>query len=163
SDPVPALSLWKLVVTTEAIEPWVRAEVANWLTLNETLVSGRALVRYEIQNAPVKEFRLKIPAIFRNVEITGADIRRRDQNGEEWRVELQNKVVGNYLLTVTWEQPWSVKEQGKEALFDAAGVEVLAVERETGLLAVVAKSPLQVAPKAASAELIRADVQELPD
>src|SRR5207245_9610613 len=72
-------------------------------------------------------------------------------------------VVGAHLLTVTWEQPWSVKEQGKEALFDAAGVEVLAVERETGLLAVIAKSPLQVAAKAASAELIRADVQELPD
>ncbi|PYJ58116.1 MAG: hypothetical protein DME24_17465 [Verrucomicrobia bacterium] len=163
SDPVPALSLWKLVVTTEAIEPWVRAEVANWLTLNETLVSGRALVRYEIQNAPVKEFRLKIPATFRNVEITGADIRRRDQNGEEWRVELQNKVVGNYLLTVTWEQPWSMKEQAKENLFDAAGIEALGVERETGALAVIAGSELQIAPKQASSELFRIDPQELPE
>jgi len=163
SDPVPALSPWKLVVTTEAIEPWVRAEVANWLTLNETLVSGRALVRYEIQNAPVKEFRLKIPATFRNVEITGADIRRRDQNGEEWRVELQNKVVGNYLLTVTWEQPWSMKEQAKENLFDAAGIEALGVERETGALAVIARSELQIAPKQASSELFRIDPQELPE
>jgi hypothetical protein len=162
-DPVPATSPWKLVVATENIESWVRAEVVNWITLGESLASGRALVRYEIQNAPVKEFRLRVPAAFKNVEITGANIRRRDQNAEEWRVELQNKVVGAQVLTVTWEQPWSVKEQGKEALFDAAGVEVLAVERETGLLAVIAKSPLQVAPKDASAELIRADVQELPD
>jgi hypothetical protein len=162
-EPVPATSPWKLVVATEVIESWVRADVVNWLTLSESLASGRALVRFEIQNAPVKEFRLKIPAAFKNVEITGANIRRRDQNGEEWRVELQNKVVGTHVLTVTWEQPWSVKGQGKEALFDATGVEALGVERETGALAVIAKSQLQIAPKNASAELIRADVQELPD
>src|SRR5207247_1746679 len=102
----------------------------------ETLVTGRALVRYEIQNAPVKEFRLKIPAAFRNVEITGVNIRRRDKTGEEWRVELQNRVVGAHVLTVTWEQPWLVRET---ALFDAAGIEALGVERETGALAVIAK------------------------
>lgn len=162
-EPVPATTPWKLVVATEVIESWVRAEVVNWLTLSESLASGRALVRFEIQNAPVKEFRLKIPAAFRNVEITGANIRRRDQNGEEWRVELQNKVVGTHVLTVTWEQPWSVKGQGQEALFDALGVEALGVERETGALAVIAKSQLQIAPKNPGAELIRTDVQELPD
>jgi type II secretory pathway pseudopilin PulG len=162
SEPVPATSPWKLVVAIEVIESWVRAEVVNWLTLSESLASGRALVRFEIQNAPVKEFRLKIPAAFQNVEITGSNIRRRDQNGEQWRVELQNKVAGTHMLTVTWEQPWSVKGQGKEALFDAAGVEVLGVERETGALAVIAKSQLQISPKNVSAELIRTDVQELP-
>ncbi|HKS38506.1 MAG TPA: hypothetical protein VJW76_15035, partial [Verrucomicrobiae bacterium] len=162
-EPVPSTLPWKLAVATEAIESWVRAEVVNWLTLSESLATGRALVRFEIQNAPVKEFRLKIPAAFRNVEITGANIRRRDQNGEEWRVELQNKVVGTHVLTVTWEQPWSVKGQGQEALFDATGVEALGVERETGALAVIAKSQLQIAPKTASTELVRADVQELPD
>jgi type II secretory pathway pseudopilin PulG len=163
SDPVPAQAPWKLAVATEAIESWVRAEVINWLTLSDTLVSGRALVRYEIQNAPVKEFRLKIPAAFKNIEITGANIRRRDQNGEEWRVELQNKVVGNYLLTVTWEQPWNVKEQAKESLFDADGVQALGVERETGALAVIARSQLQVTAKQASSELVRVDPQELPE
>jgi len=162
SDPVPATTPWRLSIATETVESWVRAEVVNWLTLSETLVSGRALVRYEIQNAPVKEFRLKIPSAFKNVEITGANIRRRDQSGEEWRIALQNKVVGVHLLTVTWEQPWNVKEQGTENLFTAAGVEALGVERETGMFAVVAKSHLQVAAKSVSAELIRADLPELP-
>ena len=162
-EPVPGSLPWKLTVATETIESWVRAEVVNWLTLSETLVSGRALVRYEIQNAPVKEFRLKIPATFKNVEITGANIRRRDQNGDEWRIELQNKITGTHVLTVTWEQPWSVKEQGKESPFEAAGVAALGVERETGMVAVMARSQLQVAPGSASAELIRADAQELPD
>ena len=40
------------------------------------------VARYEIQNAPVKELRLRIPAAFKNVEISGANIRRRDHDGE---------------------------------------------------------------------------------
>ncbi|PYM16646.1 MAG: hypothetical protein DME18_00960 [Verrucomicrobia bacterium] len=163
SDPVPVASPWKLIVATEAIESWVRAEIVNWLSLSESLVSGRAQVRYEIQNAPAREFRLKIPASFRNVEITGPNIRRRDQNGEEWRVELQNKVVGNYLLTVTWEQPWGVKEPAKQNLFDAVGVQALGVERETGALALIAKPELQITSKQVSGELVRIDPQELPE
>jgi hypothetical protein len=162
-EPVPTTTPWQLSVATETIESWVRAEVVNWLTLTESLATGRALVRYEIQNAPVKEFRLKIPTAFRNVEISGANVRRRDQNDDEWRIELQNKVVGVHVLTVTWEQPWNVKGQATEAVFDAAGVEAIGVERETGVFAVVSKSQLQIAPRSASAELVRADVQELPD
>src|SRR6185436_1343993 len=92
-------------VTTEPVESWVRAEIVNTLTLTESLVSGRALARFEIQNAPVKELRLKIPAEFRNVEISAPNIRRRDRDGELWRIEFQNKIHGAHVLTVTWEQP----------------------------------------------------------
>ena len=48
---------WKLSVATETIAAWVRAEVVNTFSLSQTLVSGRAFVRYEIANAPVKELR----------------------------------------------------------------------------------------------------------
>ena len=42
-------------------------------------------------NAPVKEFRLRIPTVFRNVEVNGTSIRRRDVRDAEWRIELQGK------------------------------------------------------------------------
>ncbi len=160
-DPVPAAQPWQLTVASESIEPWVRAEVMNWWTVGENLVSGRALVRYDIQNAPVKEFRLRVPAQFKNVEITGANLRRRDQATNEWRVELQNKVIGTYTLSVTWEEPATITE--KETTLAVEGVSALGVERETGALAVVARPPLQVTPQAASAELTRVDPLELPD
>ncbi len=149
---------WKLSVATETVAPWVRAEIVNFITLTETLVSGRALVRFDIANAPVKELRLRIPAAFRNVEVAGANIRRRDQDGEQWRVELQSKVRGAYTLTVTWEQP---REAGTNALA-VAGVGAGGVERETGFLAIVARAPLQVSEQAAG-ELIKVDPRELPD
>lgn len=148
---------WKLNVAIEAVESWVRAEIVNTLTLTETLVNGRALVRYDIANAPVKELRLKIPAAFKNVELSGPNIRRRDQDGEVWRVELQSKTRGFYTLTVTWEQPRASRTNSVEL----AGVSADGVERETGLLAVVAKPPLHVTELQAQ-DLTKVDTRDLP-
>ncbi|MFA5190219.1 MAG: hypothetical protein WC740_05810, partial [Verrucomicrobiia bacterium] len=150
---------WKLAVATEAVEPWVRAEVVNWVTMTEALVSGRSLVRYDIQNAPVKELRLRVPVAFKNVELQGADIRRRDQQGGDWRIELQNKTRGAYTLTVTWELPWNVKQGALEL----AGIEALGVERESGALAVMARPPLQVDGQPVGGDLLRVDAGELPE
>lgn len=149
---------WKLSVATEAVEAWVRAEIVNTFTLSESLVSGRALVRYEIQNAPVKELRLKVPDTFHNVEIAGANIRRRDNSDGDWRIELQNKIHGTYLLTVTWDQSPVTKTNA----VDLAGVSAEGVERETGVIVVAAKPPLQVS-EARAAEVIRIDAADVPD
>jgi hypothetical protein len=154
----PQDSPWKLAVTTEAVESWVRAEVVNTLTITESLVSGRALVRYEIQNAPVKELRLRIPAAFRNVEIAGQNIRRRDHEGDLWTIELQNKTRGAPTLTVTWEQP---RDPGTNRA-ELAGVSADSVERETGVLAIVARPPLQVTEQGA-VELKALDTRDLPE
>lgn len=149
---------WKLSVATEAVESWVRAEIVNTLTLTENLVSGRALVRYDIANAPVKELRLNLPAAFRNVDISGPNIRRRDQDGEIWRVELQSKTRGFYMLSVTWEQP----RASRTNFIELAGIAADGVERETGLLAVVARPPLHVTELQAK-DLTKVDTREFPD
>ena len=161
-DPTP-LPAWKLSVATERIDSWVRAEVATTLTVQDTLVTGRALVKYEIANAPTKEFHIRIPAAFKNVEINGADIRRRDQRGDVWRVELQNKKRGDYTLTLTWEQPFDAAKGEPLKLLPVVtqGVDPK-VERETGVLTFNARAPLQVNEEMASADLIRIDPRELP-
>ncbi len=158
TEPTAAAN-WKLSVSTETVEPWVRAEVVNYLTLSETLVSGRATVRYDIANAPVKEFRVRVPAEFKNVDITGANIRRRDQNGEEWRVELQSKVRGTFALTVTWDSEKSAASN----LVEFAGVTATNVEREVGYVVVAAKPPIQVSEKSLGELLTKIDFNELPD
>jgi hypothetical protein len=149
---------WKLAVATESVEAWVRAEVFNAFTFTETLVSARTLVKFDIANAPVREFRLRIPAAARNVEINGVNIRRRDQQTNDWRVELQHKVRGDYVLTVTWELPKSSKTNA----LDLAGVEALGVERENGSIVLAAKPPLQVSELKAGEQLTKIDVGELP-
>ena len=149
---------WKLSVATESVAAWVRAEIVNTFTITEALVSGRALVRYEIANAPVKELRVRVPAEFKNVEITGANVRSRDQSNDVWRVELQNPTRGFYTLTVTWDEP----RTGKNRALELAGISADGVERETGLLAISAKAPLQVS-ESGAADLQRVDAGDFPD
>ncbi len=156
---IPDAPGWTLAVATEQIESWIRAEVFNTVTLAETLVTGRSQVRYEIQNAPAKEFRVRVPAVFRNVEVTGPNIRRKDHDPAtgEWRVELQNKVRGAYTLTVTWDAPWN----SAAGELDLAGVEAVGAERETGVIAVFAPSRFRIEKKTASADVL--DAREWPD
>jgi type II secretory pathway pseudopilin PulG len=152
---------WQLSVATETIAAWVRAEVVNMFTLTETLVSGRALVRYDIANAPVKELRVKVPAEFKNVEISGPNIRSRAQDGNIWRVELQSPTRGTYTLTVAWDEP----RPEKSGTMELAGVSAEGVERETGLLAISVPqrgTPLQVS-ELHAADLQRVDTGDFPD
>ena len=162
---------WKLNVTTETIEAWVRAEIVNTITLSDSLISGRSLVRYDIGNAPVKELWVKVPAEFKNVEITGPNIRSKGPenssgsrsstpgtNDVVWRVELQSKTRGFYTLTVTWELP----RASKTSTIELAGVAAEGAERETGLLAIAARAPLQVT-ELQAAELQRVDTSDFPD
>src|SRR5208283_1120463 len=116
-------------------------------------------VHYDLQNAPVKEFRLKIPAAYTNVEFNCPGLRRRDQSNEEWRVELQNAVHGAFLLVVTWEKPVDLKTNA----LDLPGVQALGVERESGFVVIHGKSSLQVAEKSSSGELLKMDASQLPD
>jgi type II secretory pathway pseudopilin PulG len=179
---------WQLSVATEAVAAWVRAEVVDTFTFTETLVSGRARVRYDIANAPVKELLVRVPDTFKNLEMTGPNIRSKEllgaaiaggasytsplnpnQSGTRgarpsetdyrvWRVELQSPVQGLYTLTVTWDQPRPAKADAMEI----TGVTAEGVERETGLLAISARAPLQVSALNA-VDLQRMDTGDLPD
>jgi type II secretory pathway pseudopilin PulG len=149
---------WRLAVASEKVESWVRAEFVNTLTLSDTLISGRAEARFDIQNAPVKELVLRIPAGFRNVEISGANIRRRDHTGELWKIEFQSRIRGVHRLAVSWEEP----RKGKTNELELRGVGAEQVERETGILAIVARPPLQVN-ELGAAELKPIDLRDLPD
>jgi type II secretory pathway pseudopilin PulG len=155
AQPAPT---WKLSVGTEVVESWVRAEIVNTLTLTDSLINGQALARFEIQNAPIKELRLRIPAPFQHVEISGPGIRRRDHDGEVWKVEFQNRIRGGHTLTVTWDQPRPAQTNQLEL----TGVSAEGVERETGILAVVARPPLQVTPHQI-ADLKTIDTGDLPE
>jgi type II secretory pathway pseudopilin PulG len=149
---------WKLELSLEKIDSWVRAEIAQVISVSDNLLSGSAIVHYDIQNAPVKVFRFQIPAAYTNIEFNCPNIRRRDQTNEAWSVELQNAVHGQFALTVTWEKPVELKTNA----LDLPGIQALGVERESGFVVVRGKTDLQITEKAASPELTKMDASELP-
>ena len=148
---------WRIELATEQLESWLRAETLTLASVGETLVTGRTLIRYEVQNAPTREFQFRTPPGWRNVEIVGPGVRRRDRTDNTWRVELQNRVMGEYRLTVVWEMD---REAGKDLLL--AGTEAVGVERETGAVALLAPSQLQLTPAEVSNQLLRIEARELP-
>jgi type II secretory pathway pseudopilin PulG len=155
--PQPAQA-WHLAVETETVASWVRAEIVNTLTLSDALISGRAVARFDIQNAPMKELHLRIPADFKHVEISAPNIRRRDHDGEVWTVEFQSKIRGPHTLTVTWEQP----RVSRTNYVELRGIAAENVERDTGVLTVIARPPLQVTAQN-TGDLKPIDLRDLPE
>ena len=118
---------WKLTLAAEKLSPRVVAEVFNLVTVGNGVVGGSATIRYGIINQGVQEFRIALPAHWKNVEFTGANIRRKEQQTNVWTITLQDKAWGGYTLVLTYDYQFDPKG----AVLDLAGAHTLGVERET--------------------------------
>jgi type II secretory pathway pseudopilin PulG len=156
---------WKLTLTAEKLAARVIAEVFGLITVGDGLVGGSATIRYGIFNQGVQEFRVVLPAHWKNVEFTGPNIRRKEQvastdtNVVVWNIALQDKAWGGYTLVVTYDYQFDPKS----ALLDFAGAHALGVERETGSLGVMSGAGLKLEPKPFSEPLRRVDESELTE
>ncbi len=101
---------------------------------------------------------MRVPAAFKNVEIAGPNIRSRKQDGDVWGVELQSPAARILYLDCYLGRA----AHGKNRTLELAGVSADGVERETGLLAISAKAPLQVS-ESSAADLQRVDAGDFPD
>ena len=148
---------WSLRIGSEKLAARVVADVFNLVTIGDGLIGGSATLRYGFANQGVQEFKVRIPAAFKNVEFTGANIRRKEQAGEIWTIRLQDKVWSGYTLVVTYDSPFD----GKGATLPLAGIHAVEVERETGSIAVTTAASLQLEARTVSDGLHRVDEGEL--
>jgi hypothetical protein len=132
---------WALSAGIEREEPALHAELFHLATLGESGLYGSCSITYFIAGAPTRTLRVRIPAEMRNVEITGRDIRARQQDGDVWTVQLQDKVHGDYTLLVTYQQP-AAFEGGEVTL---GGIRTIGPESETGYLVLAGAASLALA------------------
>ncbi|MEQ2009851.1 MAG: hypothetical protein ABMA26_23955, partial [Limisphaerales bacterium] len=179
---------WKLALATERLPARVVAEVFNLVTVGDGLVGGSATIRFGILNQGVQEFKVRLPAHWKNVEFTGPNIRRKEQttniviagtfvtfrggraitntapaggfdSSSVWTISLQDKAWGGYTLVVTYDYQFDPKK----AALDLAGAHCDGVERETGSVAVTAAANLKLQPKPAAEPLRAIDPSELAE
>ena len=100
---------WTLALVSERLAARIVAEVFNLVTIGDGLVGGSATIRYGLINQGVQEFKVKLPPHCKNVEFTGANIRRKEQVGDVWTIGLQDKVWGGYTLVVTYDHQFDPK------------------------------------------------------
>ena len=141
------------------------------MTIGDGLLGGSATIRYVIINQGVQEFRVKLPAHWKNIEFTGPNIRRKEQMGPApnaagagpdtnyvvWSIGLQEKAWGGYTLVATYDQQFDPHK----ATLSLGGIRALDVERETGSVAITSAASLQLSETRATGPLQRIDESEL--
>jgi len=141
------------------------------VTIGDGLLGGSATIRYVIINQGVQEFRVKLPAHWKNIEFTGPNIRRKEQMGPApnaagagpdtnyvvWSIGLQDKAWEGYTLVATYDQQFDPHK----ATLSLGGIRALDVERETGSVAITSAASLQLSETRATGPLQRIDESEL--
>ena len=150
---------WSLGLATERLPARIVAEVFNLITIGDGLVGGSATVRYTLINQGVQQFRLKVPAHWKNVEFTGPNIRGKEQSGDIWTINLQDKAWDAYTLVVTYDHQFD----STKAVLDAAGLHAPDAEHETGSVAITTAASLKVQPAPAQDPLRQIDPSELAE
>ncbi len=148
---------WQLTLSAERLPARITAEIFNLITVGDGLVGGSATVRYALINQGVQQLRLKIPAHWKNVEFTGPNIRGKEQDGEVWTINLQDKAWGAYTLVVTYDYQFDPAQ----ATLDGSGLHALDAEHETGAVAVTTAASLKLQPAPAVEPLRLIDPTEL--
>ena len=149
---------WKLVLTAERMAPRITADVFNLITIGDGLLGGSATIRYAIINQGVQEFRVKVPVLWKNVEFTGPNIRRKElQTNDTWVIGLQDKAWGGYTLVVTYDCQFDPHK----ATLPIGGIHPDGVERETGSVAITSAANLQITTQPNGDNIRRVDESEL--
>lgn len=150
---------WTLQLVIEQADAAIHAELFHLTSLGEGALYGSVSITFRVEGAPVRKFVLKIPADYQNIEFTGRDVRSWERDGELVTVYLQEKVLGDYTLLLTYDQPFAY--EGAELL--AGGVETVSAASEMGYLALAGPSSLAFdAEKQRDAAVIPIAPEELP-
>ena len=152
-------SSWQATVALERTAPVIHSEVFHLVSLGDGVLYGSALVTYHISGAPIREFKLSIPAEYQNVEFTGRDMRNWERTNTAWTVSLQEKILGDYTLLVEYDRP--VSYVGGEVA--VGGVQTEGTESEVGYIVAASSASLKLDEQDRDSSIIRIDRGEVPE
>jgi hypothetical protein len=145
---------------TAAGPPEVIAEVLSVLDIQEEAIVLQTRIAYEVRNAPVRSFRVRLPEGLDLLDVTGDGVTswRVSEDRSELTVSVGYDVVGSYALLLAFEKS---KTEPVDTL-SFPRVAPIGIERTTGFLAVVSDGGFEVVEK--ESELLTArDPSELPE
>ncbi|MFC1499109.1 hypothetical protein ACFLS1_11675 [Verrucomicrobiota bacterium] len=147
---------WSLSVLLERTKPTIHSEVFHLVSIGEGVLYCSAVATYHIEGAPVRDFKIRIPKEFRNIEFTGRDIRGWRHDGELWTVSLQEKVMGDYTLGLTYDKHFQYKGDD----ISVGGVQTEETTSEAGYIVLASSASLNLTLKKHDEESI---IGILPD
>jgi hypothetical protein len=113
---------WVLTLGIEALDPWVTVQALQEVTLREGQTLTRLALRYRVENAAVKQVRVRLPGLseegIRTVRATGtavSDIVRVADTPDTWEIRFQRGIAGETDVQIEF-QGAAPREQGRESL-----------------------------------------------
>jgi hypothetical protein len=101
---------WSLVLNVEALEPWVTGQALQEVTAREGQTLTRLSVRYHIENAAVKQLRVRLPALgtdeAKTVRATGSAVSDFVAVPGElgvWEIRFQRGVIGDTAIQIEYQ------------------------------------------------------------
>ena len=156
---------WNLALDIEQVDPWIQVTSLQHATVNEALVKVAANLQYQIENTGLKAFRVFVPTNAESVRFQGDQVADflpvpgAITNGlQEWEVKLHRRVIGPYLLQVTYQTP--MPEHATETIL--RGVQAADVNLQRGFVTVQSGGRLQVRVDAPPAALQPTEWQSIP-
>ncbi len=156
---------WHLALDIEQVDPWIQVTSLQHATVNEAQVKVAANLQYQIENTGLKSFRVLLTTNAEGVTFQGdqlADFLAVDgavTNGlQAWDIKLHRRVIGQYLLQVTYQIP-NPSQSGETIL---RGVLAADVNLQRGFATVEAAGRLQVRVDELPASLQPTEWQAIP-
>ena len=150
---------WALSLLLERTKPTIYSEAFHLVSIGEGVLYCSSALTYHIEGAPVRTFKVFLPKEFRNVEFSGLDVWGWDHDGETWTVSLQDKVMGDYTLGVTYDKQFAYK---KDELV-VGGVETMGTTRESGYIALASSASLNLTLQKKDESVMEIERNEVPE
>ena len=137
---------WKLALSVERVEAWTTVTSLQHATVNEAQIKIAANLQYQIENAGLKALHVWLPTNADTVQFQGEWKKDSVKMGEisngmqQWEVQLDRRIIGGYLLKVTYQIP--IAEQATSAIL--RGVRASDVSLQGGFVTVQSGGRLQV-------------------
>lgn len=153
---------WSIRLAFEQVEPRITAETLHVAAVADGAVRHTTYLRYTLQHAGSKLFRVRVPEDAVGVRLVGPEIARRSAVPDEpglWEVELSSKWYNRpYPLAVQYDTAYAA---------DAASVQIDPViaegtDLQRGYLAILAGGRVEVGAGAEAGGMVRADSRALP-
>jgi hypothetical protein len=156
---------WDLALDIEQVDPWVQVTSLQHSTINEAQVKVLANLQYQIENTGLKALQVFLPTNADAIKFKGeqlGDYRMLPgsvTNGlQEWEVKLQRKVIGAYMLQVTFQTP--LPEQAHTTILQ--GIRAGNVNLQRGFVTVRSSGRLQLAIESVPETLQPTEWQSIP-
>ncbi|MFO8055924.1 MAG: hypothetical protein R6V10_01335 [bacterium] len=141
----------------EEVPPKVYSNTQTLLTISDEVTTARVDLSYDVKHNPVTGFEIELPEDYEVIEVDGKGVAGWQVDEGVLHVNAGYEVTGSYELGLRLESQRG-KASGKVSLPE---VSTRGVERETGYVAIVTSSSLEVKIDSIK-NLMPLDVSELP-